>query len=342
MRELYKKLSDNLNEGRRVAIVSVYNSGTVKRAMVDEDDQEAWSNLGKDSGAGIGIVYNATGFTVCERYSLKPRLIILGGGHIALPLTRIGASLGFRVAVFDDRPSFANKARFPEATTVICDSFDNVTERLKINQHDYVVIVTRGHRHDSLCLRSILQSVFPRYVGLIGSRRRVGIVKKQIAEETGEADKLEKLHSPIGLAIGAVTPDEIAISIIAEVIKDLRLGLPSTNDSLAPKPWQFITPDLELLAWLASDCGQEKAAMATVVAADGSTPREAGAKMVIFSHGQILGSIGGGCAEAGVMQKAQDIIRDGGYCLVDIDLTDAAEDDGMVCGGTMKILVEAI
>jgi xanthine dehydrogenase accessory factor len=281
-----------------------------------------------------------------EHYSPKPRLVIFGGGHIALPISRIGASLGLRIVVFDDRPSFANKTRFPEAEAIICDYFDNIKERIKINKKDYVIIITRGHRHDELCLRSILAGEFPKYLGMLGSRRRVAIVKKQMEEETGETEKLSRLHAPIGLAIGAATPEEIAISILAEVIREARLGACNADSDAPAKPGQFMEADMELLAWLAQnaapEAGSGNAALATVVATQGSTPRKTGAKMAILAQGQILGSIGGGCAEAKVIQKAMDIIRDGGHCLVDIDLADTAEEDGMVCGGSMKVLIEAV
>ncbi|MCL2025191.1 MAG: XdhC family protein [Leptospirales bacterium] len=340
MREVFEQLFENLNGGRRVAVVSEYHDSGIKRSLVYEDDHEAWNGLVQGNDA-IYLTHKDGRPVLIEHYSTKPRLIILGGGHIALPLSHIGASLGFRVVVFDDRPAFANETRFPDAETVICDSFDNVKERIKVNENDYVIIVTRGHRHDSLCLHGILKGEFPRYVGMIGSRRRVDIVKKQLAEETSEIEKLSRLHAPIGLAIGAVTPVEIAISILAEVIKNLRLG-PSNMDSTVPlKPWKFINPDMELLEWLAKE-RTEMAAIATVVATQGSTPRETGAKMIILPHGRIFGSIGGGCAEADVMQKAIDIIRDGGHYMIDIDLTDTAEEDGMVCGGSMKVLIEAV
>jgi xanthine dehydrogenase accessory factor len=278
--------------------------------------------------------------TMIERYAPNPRLVVLGAGHIALPLSGMGASLGFQVLVFDDRPSFANQACFPDAKTVICDSFDKVTERIPINRNDYVIIITRGHRHDGQCLRSILEGEFPRYVGMIGSRRRVAIVKKQLEEETGEAGKLALVHAPIGLDIGAVTPGEIAVSILAEVIRERRLGSVDMGGG-APAPLRFISPDMELLTWLAANSG-EQIALATVVKAEGSTPRETGAKMAILPHGQTIGSIGGGCAEAEVIRKAIDIIQYGGHCLIDIDLTDTAEEDGMVCGGVMKVLLEAV
>jgi len=169
---------------------------------------------------------------------------------------------------------------------------------------------------------------------MIGSKRRVAIVKKQLEEETGE--KLDRLHAPIGLKIGAVTPEEIAVSILAEVICNMRLGTQSSSE-----PWRFISPDMSLLRALAGNRG-EPAALATVTGTDGSTPCEAGAKMLVLPHGQIVGSIGGGCAEAEVMQKAADIIQNGGFCLMEVDLTDSAEEDGMVCGGTMSVMIEVV
>jgi len=339
MREIFEQLLENLNNGHQTAMLSEYHASGVKRSLVFEEEHEALNAI-EGSEDGFILTHKDGGLVMVEHYLLKPRLIVLGGGHIALPLSRIGAVLGFRVIVFDDRPSFANTARFPEAEAVICDSFDNAAERLKINKNDYVIIVTRGHRHDSLCLSSILRGDFPRYTGMIGSRRRVAIVKKQLEDETGETEKLSRLHAPIGLAIGAVTPEEIAVSILAEVIKCMRLESPDP-DGAAQKPRRFISPDIDLFAWLA-ESRAEKAALATVVKTEGSTPRETGAKMAILPHGQTIGSIGGGCAEAEVMQKAIDIIRDGGHCIIDIDLTDSAEEDGMVCGGVMKVLIEAV
>jgi len=337
MREVFEQLIKSINEGSRVALVSEYRDSEIRRSLICEDDAEKYNAL--DRGDSISLADNGGILTLTEHYSIKPRLIILGGGHIALPLCRFGASLGFSVTVFDDRPSFANGARFPEASAVICDAFENVSVRLSVTRNDYVVVVTRGHRHDGLCLQSILSGQFPRYLGMIGSKRRVAIVKKQMQEETGETEKLDRLHAPIGLKIGAVTPEEIAISILAEIICDLRLG--TTNGAETPEPWRFISPDMLLLRALAEN-RDERAALATVVSTEGSTPCEAGAKMLVLPHGQAVGSIGGGCAEAEVTQKAADIIQNGGFCVTEVDLTDSAEEDGMVCGGTMRVIIEAV
>ncbi|MCQ2500785.1 MAG: XdhC family protein, partial [Lachnospiraceae bacterium] len=111
--------------------------------------------------------------TVAEPFYPEDRLIILGGGHVALPLVEFGAKAGFSVTVVDDRLSFANPGRFPWADHVICDSFEHAIKSLNIRRQDYVCILTRGHRWDADCLRAILSGEEPGYLGMIGSRRRV-------------------------------------------------------------------------------------------------------------------------------------------------------------------------
>ena len=336
MKEIVKELLRHLNSGRQAALVSQYGEKGIVRSLVCEDEPRAWRALEDetegDAVAGLTLIRKGETMTLVERFTPKPRLLVLGGGHIAQPVCHLGARLGFEVTVYDDRPSFANSLRFPEADEVICDSFENVQNRLGFRERDYVVIVTRGHRHDSLCLRGLLLGTWPRYVGMIGSRRRVAIVKQQLAAETGAANRLEQLHAPIGLPIGAVTPEEIGLSILAEMVQAKRLGTASSA--------RETYPDMELMEWLGRE-RSEAAALITIVAAKGSTPREVGAKMAVTALGQTVGSIGGGCAESEVIQRARRVLRDKGYCLMEVDMTDTAEEDGMVCGGTMQVLIEA-
>ena len=117
--------------------------------------------------------FEAEGTTYIRNFRPSERLILLGCGHIAQPVCRYAADLGFSVTVADDRPSFANHTRFPEAEQVICDSFTNAIRQIQVNEWDYVAVITRGHRYDADCLREILPGTFPRYLGMIGSRRRV-------------------------------------------------------------------------------------------------------------------------------------------------------------------------
>lgn len=238
--------------------------------------------------------------------------------------------------VCDDRPSFANEGRFPDAAQVLCDSFENCIRKLKITSYDYIVIITRGHTHDADCLREIFKGTQPAYLGLIGSRRRVKGLLEMLLEEGCPKEYMDRISTPIGLDIGAVTPGEIAISILAELVAYKRLpehsrdGVRCCNDS---------DVELSVIKYLAEN--HDPKAIVTVIETKGSTPREAGAKMAVSPRGEVTGSIGGGCSEGAVIRDAVDIIGTGRYMVVDIDLTgEVAESDGMVCGGTMKVLVE--
>jgi xanthine dehydrogenase accessory factor len=151
------------------------------------------------------------------------KAIVLGGGHISQPLVRILAILDFEVTVVDDRPEFANAARFPNARTVICDSFQRALESLQIDRDAAVIIVTRGHRYDLDCLRAVMHRE-TRYLGMIGSRKRVREIMELLQQEGAPPGLRERLKAPIGLAIKAETPQEIAVSIAAEIISVFRGG----------------------------------------------------------------------------------------------------------------------
>ena len=260
---------------------------------------------------------------------------MLGGGHIALPVCEFAAKCGFEVHLVDDRPEFANRRRFPEAFDVTCDSFENGIRKFGVTPFDYVVVITRGHRHDADCLRALLPGEMPAYLGMIGSRRRTKGLLEMLREEGFDPERLSGICTPIGLDIGAITPAEIAVSILSEVIAYKRKpehGAPGRC---------CLDSDLELgtLEYLAEN--HDPKAVVTVIETKGSTPRGTGAKMAVSPLGKVTGSIGGGCSEAAVIQDAVRIIGTGRYKLVDIDLTgEVAESDGMVCGGTMLVLVE--
>lgn len=150
-------------------------------------------------------------------------LLILGGGHIAKPLAAMAVILGYRVIVVDDRPAFANTARFPGAGQVICQDFGHALQNIQIGPGTFIVIVTRGHRHDKLCLQKVVSQPSG-YLGMIGSRRRVKALMAELREEGIPSDSLQRIHSPIGLDIAAETPEEIAVSILAEIITVHRGG----------------------------------------------------------------------------------------------------------------------
>ena len=273
--------------------------------------------------------------TIAEPFFPEERLIVLGGGHIALPLVDFAAKTGFAVTVIDDRPSFANAPRFPAAAKVICESFERVFEQLSVSTGDYVVVITRGHRHDMTCLKQLQRGAEPCYVGMIGSRRRVGALKEALIDEGCDAERINRTHTPIGLSIGAVTPAEIAISIMAQIIACKRLRGDEKNRRVNRSD-----VDMQVLRALAGEADVPKAVV-TVVAAKGSVPRGPGAKMLVYFDRRVAGSIGGGCSEAEVIHIAQQMIGTERYLLHTVDLTaDIAEEEGMVCGGVMQVLIE--
>jgi xanthine dehydrogenase accessory factor len=152
-----------------------------------------------------------------------PTLFIAGAGHIAVPLAKMGAMLGFRVVVLDDRPVFANEERFPEADEVIAAPFGETLASYPLDGQTYVVLMTRGHAHDLECLAEVIDKPVA-YLGMIGSRRRVEGVLGLIRDKGHAEELLARVRAPVGLDIGALTPEEIALSVMAEVVKARRGG----------------------------------------------------------------------------------------------------------------------
>lgn len=159
-----------------------------------------------------------------EVLARPPTLLIVGAGHIAQPLADMGARCGFRVVVVDDRPQFANRERFPTADELIVAPFDEALSRFPFDLDTYVVLVTRGHRHDVEALLHVIENPVA-YVGMIGSRRRIrGVFRLLKAQGKLTDDQAAKVHAPIGLDIGAETPAEIAVAVMAEIILVRRGG----------------------------------------------------------------------------------------------------------------------
>ena len=150
----------------------------------------------------------------------SPRLFIIGAGHVGLHLARAASEVGFRIHVIDDRETFANAERFPGAAIVV-EPIPEWLHRAELPPSAYVVVVTRGHQHDLEALRALAARDF-KYLGLIGSRAKVARIYDALLAEGMPPECLERVHSPIGLDIGAVTPAEIAISILAELIAVTR------------------------------------------------------------------------------------------------------------------------
>ncbi|MDP2718207.1 MAG: XdhC/CoxI family protein [Dehalococcoidia bacterium] len=170
-----------------------------------------------------GMICGGTMDVYLEPVLPQPSVTIFGGGHISLSLVKIAKLVGLDVTVIDDRPTYANKERFPEADNIIALEFSEAIAQLGINKNSFLVIVTRGHAHDEDVLEWALNTP-AKYIGMIGSKKKVKTVFDHIIARGGNENALKRVHAPIGLPIKAQTPEEIAVSIMAEIIQIRRGG----------------------------------------------------------------------------------------------------------------------
>ena len=278
-----------------------------------------------------------------ERIGRTPKLIICGAGHVSMPIIRIGKMLGFAVTVIEDRPKFADNARAAGADQVFCVPFREGLADIPGDSDSWFVIVTRGHRYDTECLEAILQKRYA-YVGMMGSRRRVTIVKNHLEEKGVSREVLDAVHTPIGLKIGAETPEEIAVSVMAEIIQVKN----ARSDEGGGKACGYSDEMLSCIFDTETDeknTRVQKKVLATIISRKGSAPRSVGTKMLILEDGTTVDTIGGGCIESEIIQKALVMMRmdtpDFQICTVDMT-ADQAEDEGMVCGGVVEIMLERV
>ncbi len=162
-------------------------------------------------------------------------LLICGAGHIAQPLSQLGKLLDYRIVVVDDRPEYASSERFPHADLVLAEPFERALDGIEIDRNTAAVMVTRGHRYDEFCLRLLLNSKVG-YLGVLGSRRRVRAVFHDLLEDGYTEEQLQKIFAPIGIDIGAQTPSEIAVSIMAELVSLKRGQLGGHMKTNIPSP----------------------------------------------------------------------------------------------------------
>jgi xanthine dehydrogenase accessory factor len=153
----------------------------------------------------------------------QPTLYIFGAGHISIPLSKMAKMVGFRVVVIDDRAEYANRERFPEADEVFAEDFSAALSRVRVNVSSYIAIVTRGHQFDETVLKWAVKTE-ARYIGMIGSKQKNEVIFAHLKSKGISKDILEQVHAPIGLDIGAETPEEIALSIVAELVTIRRQG----------------------------------------------------------------------------------------------------------------------
>jgi xanthine dehydrogenase accessory factor len=199
--------------------------GTMDIAVQTVTSPDCWLSVKEDlaanRGTGLDVeVPDESGRLSRYRIALDPAptLVIAGAGHVGQALAALAATLDFQVVVIDDRPDCATAERFPSAARMIVGDIETELRRFPVTAHTYVVVVTRGHRHDAQALAAVIGSP-ARYVGLIGSRRKVVTILRDLKERgVATPEQLAAVHAPIGLSIGAVSPAEIAVSIAAELV----------------------------------------------------------------------------------------------------------------------------
>lgn len=312
--------------------------GATRKTFLDEKNLGRAENLAgavgllrPDGAPGFPCETDMDGGRVLlERFSREKILLICGGGHVSRPVSALGKLLGYRVLVVDDRPEFAARERFPDADEVRCAGFAAL-----LRDYDWeaypdtsVVIVTRGHAADTDCLRQVMGRELP-YIGMIGSKKKNAAVFDVLRREGAREEQLAAVHAPIGLPIGGRTPEEIAVSIAAELVQT-RQGR-----------GQSVFSEGMLDALL--DEASAGSVMATIVRKTGSAPRGVGARMLLLPSGEALGTIGGGLAEHQALEAMRGLLAAPRPLLLHIDMANGeAGKEGLICGGAADVLFEVV
>jgi xanthine dehydrogenase accessory factor len=245
-RELFQAVLELKDAGRRGTLVTIltdhphYPVG--QRKLLLCDDETTVGSLG-DEALEAFVVQRGWDVLQGERFAIveyqsedgtplqlfmepvlpTPTVYVFGGGHVSFFVVRAAKLAGFKVKVIDDRPAFANAERFPQADETIVMDFGQVREAFRFGQDDYVILVTRGHQHDQQILEQIYDCQ-ARYLGMIGSKSKISKMWKRLEAKGIDHTYLDRVHAPIGLNIGADSPEEIAISVVAELIRERRMG----------------------------------------------------------------------------------------------------------------------
>ncbi len=242
LKDLLETIEDGTLRGELVAVVRALNAASGETVTVTVSNRELFPPIADrnitdgilaavDSLAakgGVADLVNATdeqGSPVrlaLEIIRPKFELVVFGAGHVGQAVALIGALTGYDVIVIDDRKEFASRSRLPDPRIrLVVSDYASATEKIQLSSSSAVVIVTRGHQYDEVCLKNVINSNAA-YIGMIGSRRRVVSVFKKLTGEGLCEEDVQRVHAPIGLRIGAVSPQEIAVSILAELIDHLN------------------------------------------------------------------------------------------------------------------------
>jgi xanthine dehydrogenase accessory factor len=240
---LFKEFSTVIQSGDKGALISIISPNKPPEKIllknIGQIDSTVCINLPPETIESIKKIVDKeqpakeilknTGEIFIEPVYEQPMVFIFGAGHLSYYISKYAKSLNFRVTVCDDRAEFANKKRFPDADNIIVESFESVFDKITVDNNSYIVIVTKGHKWDEIVLEKAVRTN-AEYIGMIGSKRKTLTILKKLGERAISQEALKRIYSPIGISIGAVTPEEIALSIVCELVKIRRLGKsPETN-----------------------------------------------------------------------------------------------------------------
>jgi len=217
--------------------------GKAREALLSHKPKLVKYDLTDDFAQESGLICGGQMTVYIEPVEPAPQLYIVGAGHVGNELAKVAKPVGFRIHVLDDREKFANRERFPEADEIIVESIPDWLHKAELPTSAYVVVVTRGHTHDLDAMRALAARDL-RYVGLIGSRAKVKKIYDELVSEGMPIECLQRVHAPIGLDIGGVSPEEIAISIVAELIAVRRGRIEEPHVAAASLQWKKLPASL--------------------------------------------------------------------------------------------------
>jgi xanthine dehydrogenase accessory factor len=225
-KNLYAAARDLEKMGKDALIITRFSNDSISKSLVGKDGLVSGDELTEEMEDPFGSFLMGKRPVVGDGFIIEPvisssSLYLFGAGHVSQFVSKVAAMAEFDVTVIDDREEFANREKFPEAREVIVEDFHTVFDRLHFSGREYVAILTRGHKHDALVLEEAMKKP-TRYIGMIGSRRKTKLIYDHLKRKGVSAEALESVHAPIGLNIRAETPQEIAVSIVAQLIEVKR------------------------------------------------------------------------------------------------------------------------
>lgn len=336
---IYDAISDT-NNNSETYIATVISGDSIGEKALIVDGKITWNSLSdgllKAHETEICAAYDSGIITLdgqnvfVEFLGNEKQVVICGAGHLSMPLITITKMMGMNVTVVDDREEFCENARKRGADRVLCMPFAEAFKEIEGSDDTFFVIVTRGHRYDKDCVGGSLRKRHA-YVGMIGSRRHAQFVKQILMKEGFSEAEIGSIYTPIGLNIGAETPEEIAVAIAGEIIE---------VKNRKRKNFGFTKEMMRAIM----DDERDPMMMATIISRTGSTPRGVGSRMLVRKDGSIIGTIGGGSAEGEIMAYAAGLLKEGytGTQVKKVGMYARAEEDGMVCGGEIEVLLETV